>query len=547
MTIDVIWATGASDAPAKGYWDQALVADLLVGDLWAPSAAFELVEGCGSAGAVVVVPAGKEGGSVAWLQRQIDPLDWALVMLTSDEEATFPWWELSHPRLSIWVQAPDPTGVARANRYLPMGYATDTLRELDDMKRPGRSLDWCFMGQVTHPRRWAAAEQLRTMAGGLLLETPGFAQGLVRFEYLRIMASSKLAVCPGGPTTPDTFRTWEALEAGALPLADARCGGPDRSGYWPLVLGQEPPFPVVEDWTTLSALVQSELARWPHNASVAGAWYQGYKRALAYDLHDDIAALAGWRPTPSALSELITVVIPTSPIPSHPDLGIIDATLGSLTEAGLMGCEVIITADGVRPEQQHRAPAYEAATYELVQRAQRHFNVLPMVFTGHQHQARMARAALDQVRTPLVLYVEHDTPLTGAIDWLGLCNVLLGGAAYLVRFHHETHVLDEHRHLMVDDQAFRIASVDLWRCAQWSQRPHLARSDYYRRILTEHFELEERWMIEPRMHSVLESAWLDDGVAGWERHRTWLYAPSGSMQRSLHLDGRGEDPKWEDR
>ena len=53
----------------------------------------------------------------------------------------------------------------------------------------------------------------------------------------------------------------------------------------------------------------------------------------------------------------ITVVIPTSPIPSHPSTAIIDETIASVRKQ-LPDSRIIVTADGVRAEQVGMANNY---------------------------------------------------------------------------------------------------------------------------------------------------------------------------------------------
>lgn len=79
------------------------------------------------------------------------------------------------------------------------------------------------------------------------------------------------------------------------------------------------------------------------------------------------------------------------------------------------------------------------------------------------------------------------------------------------------------------------------RTVQWSQRPHLAAAGAYRNWLDANWWRESDGMIEDRMHSVLESDWLQHRDPC--RFRLSMYAPSGDMKRSTHLDGRGSDPK----
>lgn len=543
-TVQVLWWTSNDGVGRRGYWDQALLEDVFARRVWRPALGPEYLHTTDpdelDGGAVVVVPARMENGEVGPLQQLLDRLPWVLLVLTSDEERAFPWQQLRHPNMRVWVQTPHPHRDADADHVLPVGYPPDTPELADRYVTADRPLDWAFMGQVTHRRREQAAQAMRGLDGGQLLETDGFTAGVPREAYLADLAAAKLAPCPGGPQTPDTFRLWEALEAGCVPLVDTEAGEREMVGYWRRMLGATP-WPEVGDWVELGRLVRRELADWPANAVRCSAWWQAYKRDLAYQLDDAVAELRGCRPAPGSLADLVTVLVPTSPVVSHPSLSMLVDTLASIGAAGLAECEVIVMADGVRAEQAHYQQAYTEALRELVECCEHDWpNVLPVVHASHQHQARMARHALGVVRTPLLLFVEHDCPLVGEFDWWRLCNLLLADRADLVRFHHEAAVHPEHLHLMVGEGPAVWDGVPVWPTRQWSQRPHLARADYYRRILADHFDPDERWMIEDRMHTVVQDA-------AWADHRLLLYHPDGSLVRHRHTDGRQGDPKWVDR
>jgi len=149
----------------------------------------------------------------------------------------------------------------------------------------------------------------------------------------------------------------------------------------------------------------------------------------------------------------------------------------------------------------------------------------------------MLREELASVTTPLMLYVEHDTPLYN--DWpvTRLIRPLLDQTAFLVRMNHEHMLQPDHAHLLVGGNTTPLNGLPYRRTIQWSQRPHLARVDEYTRWLNDWFKPGERSMIEDRMHSVVQRF-------PWERFRIFLYTPEGNMQRSIHTDGRGADPKW---
>jgi hypothetical protein len=244
---------------------------------------------------------------------------------------------------------------------------------------------------------------------------------------------------------------------------------------------------------------------------------------------------------------VITAVVPVSVIKSHPSTAILEQTLDSIRHH-LPDAEIILTFDGVRDEQFKYRLLYEEHIRRILWLADKHYgNICPYIFDEHQHQTGMLRHVLDDIRTPLMLYVEQDTPLVTdePIDWDQISTFIERGEANLVRLHHEALILDEHKHLM--HGTFGDLIVDFTRTSQWSQRPHVASVAYYRRILESHFSPNAKCFIEDKMHGVLDEAWNLDGMAGWLQHRTWLYTPPGdNIKRSYHTDGRAGGPKYDD-
>lgn len=224
---------------------------------------------------------------------------------------------------------------------------------------------------------------------------------------------------------------------------------------------------------------------------------------------------------------MITVVIPVSPIPSHPDTRILDETIASVRHH-LPDAPIWLMFDGVRPEQEHLRKAYEEHIHHV------HGDV-EYRFPQHLHQVGMLRQVIDNIDTPLMLFVEQDTPLytTETIDWQACAALILTGQADVVRFYHESTPPKEHSHLMRERRG------SFQRTTQFSARPHLASTAYYRRILTDHFTPQARTFTEDVMHGVCQS-WPDD-------HKLWIYAPEGTWLRSYHLDGRAGGPKFDDR
>jgi len=161
-----------------------------------------------------------------------------------------------------------------------------------------------------------------------------------------------------------------------------------------------------------------------------------------------------------------------------------------------------------------------------------------IVYLEFLHQAMMMKRTLCRVRvkTPLILYVEHDTPLVTdePIEWQHCMQAIYGEEYNSVRFMHESHILPEHEYLMCG----RAEGWPLIKTIQYSARPHLASTDWYRRLIAGNFTEDSRTFLEDKLHSVVQ-------CAPWERYRLAIYAPPGNMKRSLHLDGRSVDPKYE--
>lgn len=262
--------------------------------------------------------------------------------------------------------------------------------------------------------------------------------------------------------------------------------------------------------------------------------------------------------------DLVTVLVTTSPAPLHPSTEHIEETIASV-RAQLPLAEVIVVCDGVRPEQEDRRADYEEYQRRLMLLCEHSWaSVLPVRMEEWGHQANAVRAGLDAVRTPLLLFVEHDTPLVGEIDWPALCALAMSGEANAIRFHFDVAIHADHEPGMVDhetrwwggsDEGTGYVSGDepfgglpVRRTKTWWQRPHVARADFYRSRVMPLFSPESRTMIEDLLYGVVSSDHLERGEAAWWDWRLWLYTPEHEvlgMKRSSHLDSRGDAPKFD--
>ncbi len=558
--VPVLWVDGQ-----RGYWDHGMLAAAFRGELYATPHPFRFVEreheaDVGNAGCVAVIAGRWKAAEPTERWRTfIDRRSWTLAVVASDEESVFDPVKVQRPTSLVWAQTPSPGLERRVRRPFILGWRTDTRSTAQRVMRQDgppsaeRRHTWSFSGQTNNPARDACADVLGPMHNGLLHLTGGFGQGLNYDEYVRLLLNTHIVPSPSGSFTPDCFRTWEALELGCLPVADADSPGrryaPDYYAEALQVSPETIPFPRVRSWREFPRIVERYVAdrlALQRDTNRAFAWWQGIKRRFVLDLERDIHAVSGMRPQPGqTLRHKVTVIIPTSPIPSHPSTEVIERAVRAVRAyPDLADAEIIVCIDGIREEQAGRAADYEEFKRRLLWLCNWHPDwrgVLPLVFDAHTHQAGMARAAFDLVQTPYVLYVEHDTWPCGTIPWRDLVRVLdTDGAVNVVRLHHEAEVHPEHRYLLPDGPGVErreVSGVPMVRTRQWSQRPHLARLSWYRQAIAAHFRVDDRTFIEDVLHGAVQSV-------PWEWAGLWFYAPPGDMKRSDTNDGRGGDPKY---
>lgn len=509
--------------------------DLFENRLYPTGFEFERHEGYPTtAGTILIIPGRYWVGHEQEITDAIRRYEWVLAIRTGDEEDLFDIAVVQHPNIRWWTQTPRRDCDAR---LLPLGY-TPHFREMP-AAAPEKPRDVVLVGQCTHDRRAQAFDALaRVVRLKYVQTTNGFTQGRSPEEYRSLMLGAKVAPCPPGPASPDTFRAYEALEAHTIPIVDDITPGYDSRGYWERMFPGSP-LPVLTNYDDLPGYIEDALADYPKRANRIAAWWIAEKRRWARKLTEDLLALkASEIPSGSPITALVTC----SPIPSHPSAEILEETIDSV-RAQLPEAEIVLTFDGVRPEQEPRRGDYELFIQRALWLADHVWgNVLPLIYDEHLHQAVAAKRALEHVRAPLMLFVEHDTPLEPEpIDWAACIDQIQSGQADVIRYSHESEILPEHRHMVVPG-----GPPGFVRTCQWSQRPHLASVAYYRRILPSHFSENARCFIEDVMHSVCHEAYAVDGINGWNQHRLAYFHPEGNIRRSRHIDGRAGDPKHDD-
>lgn len=496
-SMQVVWLSVDPDIPPDSYWDQTLLKFLLK-DCQHHYEIGNLTE------AIVVIPGAYQGKHIDKINAELAKLQRCTVVITSDEENNFPIDELKHENMDLYATYMTDKYESLI-KWLPIGPA-----QLPAVPYEPKSLDWMFAGQANHESRIRLANVLQTMPNGNLLETPGFAQGYEHGEYYLRMSKAKAVPAPRGNISPDSFRFYEALEIGAVPI-------PENETWW-RTLFPDMPMDVVTNWEDLPKYIKRPIENRAYRNQCV-AWWQRKK----LEIKDDLLG-----------QPELTVVIPVSPIKSHPSTEIVDETISSVRKQ-LPEARIVVTFDGVRHEQEDRRADYNEFIEQFL-RKYNNQNVYPIIFDDHTHQVGMMRKALEYIGSKYIVYVEQDTPFTAdKIDWNGCKEVIDSGRIHLIRFHFEAFIPDPHQYLM--GRMLKASPVPLLKTRQYSQRPHITTNLFYHQMLN-NFSHNAKCFIEDKMHSVCQQHPRE--------YRLAIYHPKGSIKRSYHLDGRAGEAKLDD-
>lgn len=191
-------------------------------------------------------------------------------------------------------------------QYLPLGTNCPT-QFLSSPPLNSRPYHWSFAGDGKESRR-ILIEVAQNLPGGHLVVNDTFNTGLDKATYGNLMSNTQIVLCPRGCFSVESYRMYEALEAGAIPLVEddsgwgllreharpsglknALLGGPQywtdlarRSrppkSYWLSVYGNSFPCPRIYRWENLPTVLRNIDVQ-EVGASVR-SWWQTYKQSL---------------------------------------------------------------------------------------------------------------------------------------------------------------------------------------------------------------------------------------------------------------------------
>lgn len=229
MSIPVVWFKGQ-----RGSWDHGIFLQTFEKHSWLFPQYNEKINP--SFDRAIVMCVGKP--NVRELKHYLQTIKSGVVIFASEEDAYYPWKEVMHPGLEAWCQYWHPStkaDIKRENRIL-LG-APYRIKDVTIEKHTEKKYLWSFVGQVQNPFRQKAVEAMKRLPDGYLKVISGFGgyseDGMDYDTYLDIMCHSRFVICPAGSMCVDSFRVYEAIECGAIPITDVRSPrDPDGFNYW---------------------------------------------------------------------------------------------------------------------------------------------------------------------------------------------------------------------------------------------------------------------------------------------------------------------------
>lgn len=280
MSIPVIWWDGSF-----GNWDHGLLSEIF--DAHPDVFIQHNTKEPNIFGRAIVVVTGKP--SVEPLRAYLETLKSGVAILVSDEDGFFDWKAAIPPHIQVWTQYWTPYGKGEIKERILLGAPNRIKNYKINTHLPKKYL-WSFIGQVQNPFRQACVDVLKTLPDGFLHIVPQFGggQGGIEYqEYLDILCQSRYVFCPSGSMNCETFRMYEAMECGSIPITDCRSPR-DAEGfnYWNEVY-PEHNISYVKEWVInketpwysfIEYLMRQDL-KFEHNK-----WWFDYKEKLEQKL-----------------------------------------------------------------------------------------------------------------------------------------------------------------------------------------------------------------------------------------------------------------------
>lgn len=162
---------------------------------------------------------------------------------------------------------------------LPLGYTNGFTHEASEPGIDQRRYIWSFLGNVGKSSRPEMIEALQPFKPSYLYTAEqSCIQPIGRSEYQRILRNSIFVPCSMGNLNLDSFRVYEALECGAIPILEKR----PTLDYFAKLLGAHP-LPTFSNWrqaARFTAFILADRYALVNLQKQCIDWWTDYKQSL---------------------------------------------------------------------------------------------------------------------------------------------------------------------------------------------------------------------------------------------------------------------------
>lgn len=162
---------------------------------------------------------------------------------------------------------------------LPLGYSDGVAPRLAGPGALPRKYLWSFLGQGDKSSRPDLLDAFQSLSPNFVLRTniPG-SRACTPSEYREVLLNSTFVPCPMGNVNLDSFRVYEALECGSIPIVEKRL----QLDYFRRLLGDHP-IPTFSTWAKAAQFIsalQADPQKLHNVRNNCFAWWRSYKQLL---------------------------------------------------------------------------------------------------------------------------------------------------------------------------------------------------------------------------------------------------------------------------
>ena len=275
------------------------------------------------------------------------------------------------------------------------------------------------------------------------------------------------------------------------------------------------------------------------------------------------------------VTKSLTIVVCSSPVPSNPQTHTLQEIFASLKVVPeLNGCPKILHFDGPQPlltearlqayaEFKRRARVLVASRMEPAFYGTRVFSSRTFLFAAHN-----LIAAISHVNTTFLFSLQHDYSLARRFDVVGLLQTMLTVPVVRhVRLNMRPNAPARGFDGVIDNATLPGLRVPLTRTCGWSDAPHIASTEYYRKFvipqnLRDHNHGRRKFM-EESVHYPMQRNGIKGGCwetkqhvkrgvrpipwpADFDAYGTYLYGVASPYDGNyvVHRSLRGNAPQW---